>query len=408
MRFDTEAGTMVNPGDVFSRSFDYFGRTAQGPRGSSFRTLPADAFQWLRNNKDKKFFLWIGSGLIHMPYAVAVPAPYKTMFDPPGYIPFWKRFPLKGDEFPSASDPSYEVFSRVHDNEFFRDFSPAYRLTQEDVDYVNGRYDAGVYYTDLFIGELMKQLEALHLTEKTLVIIQSIHGEDLGEKGEFFHYDVSDAVMKNALIMRFPQGEYSGKRITEQVQGIDIMPTVLSYLDIPVNHESQGNSLLPLIQGDKVAPASEFAFIDRTPWWEYTLSKWYLELQNARGTQFTPVEEARLDEYQKMLKATFDKLGYPPGDIAIRSNDWKLIVRKNKELLEKVSWWGFITGKKQHVEEMELYDLKNDPGEKKNVVMDHPDVVARLKKKLLEWDESIKKQTSSYKKHDKSLIIPYP
>jgi len=408
MRFNTESGTMVNPGDVFSRSFDYFGRTARGPRGASLRTLPSDAFQWLQQNKDKKFFLWIGSGLIHMPYAAAVPAPYKTMYDTPDYIPFWKRLPVKDEVISSIADPSYEVFSRVHKNDFFWNFAPVYRLTQEDVNYVTGRYDAGVYYTDLFIGELMKQLDELKLTENTVVILQSMHGEDLGEQGDFFHYDVSDAVMKNALIMRFPNDEYAGRRVSEQVQGIDIMPTVLNYLGIPVNHEAQGDSMLPLIKGEKDALTREFTFIDRLPWWEFILSKWYLEFQNAQGVQFAPAEKGRLDEYQKMLQVKFDELGYPPGDIAIRSNQWKLIVRKNKELLEKVSWWGFITGKKQHVEELELYDLKNDPGEKKNVAQHHPQVVARLKKKLLEWDESIQKQTATYNQHDKRLIIPYP
>lgn len=406
MRFDTESGAMVNPGDVFSRSFDYFSRTARGPQGASLRTLPGDAFQWLQKNKDEKFFLWIGSGLIHMPYGAAVPAPYKTMYDPPGYTPFWERFALPGEAV--SPDPSYEVFSRVHHKDYFRGFSPVYHLEQEDIDYVTGRYDAGVYYTDLFIGDLMKQLDALKLTEKTLVILQSMHGEDLGEKGDFFHYDVSDAVMKNALIMKFPGGQYGGKRIPEQVQGLDILPTVLSYLDIPVNHEAQGNNLLPLIEGRKDAPTSEFTFIDRMPWWEFTLSKWYLELQNAQGVRFTPAEEVRLSDYRKLLQTSFDQLGYPPGDIAIRSNEWKLILRKNRELLEKVSWWGFITGKKQQIDELELYHLKTDPGEQKNVARDHPEVVAKLKKQLLDWDASIQRQAATYKKQGKSLLIPYP
>src|SRR6185369_6938511 len=86
MRFDTSGGELVNPGDVFSRSFDYFGRTARGPEGSSLRVSPVEAFNWLKKNSDKKFFLWIGSGLLHMPYSDTVPKPYKTMYDSPGYI----------------------------------------------------------------------------------------------------------------------------------------------------------------------------------------------------------------------------------------------------------------------------------------------------------------------------------
>jgi arylsulfatase A-like enzyme len=370
--------------------------------------VPTDAFQWLKNNKDKKFFLWIGSGLLHMPYAATVPAPYKTMYDPPGYTPFWKRLPGQAGESYWNDDPSYDIFSRVYRNDFYWGFKPVYRLDDADLKYVTGRYDAGVYYTDLFIGELMKLLDTLKLTEKTLIVLQSMHGDDLGEQGLYFHYDVTEPVIRNALLMRFPNGEFGGKRVAQQVQGLDVMPTILSYLDIPLPHDAHGKSLVPLAKGQKDATGSEYVFIDRMPWWEYTLSKWYLELQNASGGQFAPAEEAKLSDYQQLLQTSFDTLGYPPGDIAIRSKDWKLILRKNREILEKVSWWRFITGRLQPVEELELYDLKNDPGEKKNLAREKPEEVARLKEKLLEWDASVERRKAVYKKSDKRYIIPYP
>lgn len=407
LRYDTDSGTMVNPGDVFSRSFDYFGRTIRGPGGRSLRRIPEEAFHWLKANKDKKFFLWIASGLNHMPYGASVPSKYKTMYDPEGYTPFWKRFP--GSEWKNTNDaPSYDIFSRVFGQDFYWGFSPAYQLTQEDVQYVNARYDAGIYYTDLFIGELMKLLESLDLKEKTLIILHSIHGEDLGENGRYFHYDVTDTVVKNALLMHFPDGELSGKRIPEQVQSIDIVPTILDYLQIPVPHEAQGRSLLPFLRGDKSAAPDEYAFIDRIPWWEYTLHKWYLEFKSSQGAHFATAEKTKLKEYQAMLRASFDKLGYPPGDIAIRTNNWKLILRKNPAILQKVSWKNFITGKSNQVEEVELYDLKNDPLETTNVAGQNPAITLRLKNKLLEWDTAIENQKAEYTKDAKQWIIPYP
>jgi arylsulfatase A-like enzyme len=165
---------------------------------------------------------------------------------------------------------------------------------------------------------------------------------------------------------------------------------------------------MPLVQGDIIAAPEEFAYIDRIPWWEFNLSRWYLEFQRAKGANFPPSEKAGLDDYRAMLKSSFDKLDYPPGDIAIRTSEWKLILRKNKELLGTVSWWGFITGRKQDIEETVLYDLKNDPFEKKNVAKDKPEVVARLRAKLLAWDGSIEKQKAHYGKDEKRFIIPYP
>jgi len=341
-----------------------------------------------------------------MPYSATVPEPYKSMYDPPGYTPFWKRLP----ELQVNSDdaPSYDIFSRVYKNDYYWNFKPVYHLTAEDNKYVTARYDAGVYYTDLFIGDLMKLLDSLKLTEKTLIVLQSMHGDDLGENGLYFHYDVTDPVVKNALLFRFPKAEFGGRRVQEQVSGLDVMPSILNYLEIPPPNDAQGESLLPLIQGKKGASGSRQVFIDRLPWWEYTLSRWYLDMQSASGKEFTPLETKKLSEYQKKLKESFTKLGYPPGDIAIRTLEWKLIVRKNRELLDSLSWWGFITGQPQRHADVELYDLKNDPFEKVNVADKHPAIVAGLKKALLDWDSSVENKKVKYAPADKRMIIPYP
>ena len=65
-------------------------------------------------------------------------------------------------------------------------------------------------------------------------------------------------------------------------------------------------------------------------------------------------------------------------------------------------------GKNKRVEEIELYDLRNDPLETTNVAGSNQEVVARLKEKLLKWDESVEKQKVEYFKGDKRWIIPYP
>jgi hypothetical protein len=138
------------------------------------------------------------------------------------------------------------------------------------------------------------------------------------------------------------------------------------------------------------------------------LSQWYLEFKNAQGDYFVPSEKEKLAAYQKMLKDRFSKLDSPPGDIAIRTNEWKLVVRKNKALLDEVSWWNFISAKQQPMDEIELYDLTKDPLEKTNVAAMHQDVVSKLKAKLLDWDKSVEQQKTVPKKKEQHLIIPYP
>ncbi|MDU0460026.1 MAG: sulfatase [Geobacteraceae bacterium] len=407
MRYDTESGKIVNPKDIFSRSFNYFGRTLPDDTGS-VRSNPSGALDWLKVNKDKKFFLWIESGMLHPPYSQTVPLPYKTRFDPPKYTPFYEQFPIRlGREDIDRGVPT-EVLFHIYKGDYYLDFEPIHHLTDNDVNFINGRYDAGVYYTDMFIGDLMRQLDMLNLSGKTLVVFHSIHGESLGEHGYFFHHDVFDTEVKTALMFRLPDKGQAGARIKRQVQGIDIMPTILEYLQIPINHESQGSSLMPLINGDDAGfKGSEYAFIDRLPWWEYVLGGWHLEHQSEREAQYTPLEMKKMNDYKMLLQQKIGGGQYPPQCIAIRTNQWKLFLRDKRDLLEDISWWNFISGKKFPVESVELYDLVKDPMEQKNVAREHPQVVEKLKAKLLEWDALNIKNRASVRQ-GMPLIIPYP
>jgi arylsulfatase A-like enzyme len=406
MRYDTESGTEIKLGDVFSRSFDYFGRTRRG-LGSSLRVLPTESLNWLKNNSDKKFFMWIASGVIHVPYAAGVPREQKTLFDPPGYTPFWEKFHSIQAEEGDRDDTTYDVLMRLFHNNYYLDFKPVHTLSQTDRDYIVARYDASIRHTDMFIGQLVETLKQTGLDKNTILIIYSIHGEDLGERGTYVHYDLSESVVKSTFLVRLPKGDKGGTRIREQVQGVDMVPTILDYLEIPRDHGLQGKSLLPLIRGDKGATGTEYAFIDRIPWWEHTLSRWYLEFKNSQ-VNYPETEKSRITSYGKMLKGAFPPGSYPPGDMAIRTKDWKLIIRKNPLLLEKVSWYAFITGKELLYGDLELYDLRADPLEQTNVADKHPEVVAKLKAKLQEWDAEVEVRKASYGAGEKRFIIPYP
>ena len=109
-----------------------------------------------------------------------------------------------------------------------------------------------------------------------------------------------------------------------------------------------------------------------------------------------------------MMRKAFPPGSYPPGDIAIRTKQWKLILRKNPRLLEKVSWYGFITGRPLQYDDVELYDILADPLEQHNVAAQNPKVANDLKAKLLQWDASVEKKKASYGTGEKRFIIPYP
>jgi len=398
------SGDISKAKSLFSHYFDVYEPT------DKVRQIPEKAFAWVEQNKDRKFFLWIAIGTVHWPYAQNVPEPLRNIFDPKEYSPFYLNYDNDPKDFKDGL--SHSILRRIYKNDYYLNFTPVYHLTEKDKAFIIGRYDAGIFYTDLFIGKLLLVLEKNKLMDKTLIILYSIHGEDLGEHGYFAHYDIYDTEVKNALIIKFPGNLFKGRRIATQVQGIDIVPTSLDYLGIPSQHSFQGQSFMPLIRNPKKARQTDnVAYVTRIPYWEAFSDRERIK-SDAAEHSFQNQGVKKIDIGSDLVNPScsfYPKSSYPPYDIGLRTNRWKLILRKNKLLLEKVSWWGYISNKKISQEEVELYDLEADPFEQNNVAYLYPAIVDRLKENLLQWDNTIEKQRP--KKISTSsdyLIIPYP
>lgn len=141
------------------------------------------------------------------------------------------------------------------------------------------------------------------------------------------------------------------------------------------------------------------------------MSRYFLEFKfhDPQTPNHPPSEDQAIVEYEKMLQEAFPAGSYPPGDIAVRTNKWKLIVRKDTKLLEKVSWPGFVMGKHLPVVAEELYNLVSDPRETRNVAAENPEIVADLKARLLAWDAEVERKKTPYSRSgEKRYIIPYP
>jgi arylsulfatase A-like enzyme len=410
MRFDGETGKAIDLRDVFSRSFDDFLTTRRGAE-TSVRVVPRESLDWIEKNKKEKFFLWIGTGSMHPPYAATVPQQEKTIYDPPGYTPFWKNyFPVSGNEG-GPDDPTLDILLRLWGGNYYQGFKPIHRLTSDDAAYIASRYDASIKHTDKFVGELLDKLKKTGLDKNTIVIFYSVHGKPLGEHGRYINYDFADSIIKDLLMIRFPDGQYAGLKVPDQTQGVDILPTILSYLGIPIAADQQGIDLMPLVRSEPGAVGSEYAFIDQIPWWEHWMSRYFLEFKyrDPLTPNHPPSEDAAINEYADMLRKEFPIDAYPPGDIAIRTRQWKLVIWKDPRRLEKVSWFGFITGRRIASTDVELFDLVADPLELHNVAAEHPDIVTDLKGRLLKWDADVEKRKARYSSaSEKRYIIPYP
>jgi arylsulfatase A-like enzyme len=115
-------------------------------------------------------------------------------------------------------------------------------------------YDASVRTVDEQIGRVVDALRQAGLLDTTLLVVTSDHGDSFGERGYLQHGPrVDEVVMRVPLIVRFPQRAAHGRaggRVAQLVRTIDILPTVLATLRIPIPGEVQGKSLLPALDDD--------------------------------------------------------------------------------------------------------------------------------------------------------------
>ena len=154
-----------------------------------------------------------------------------------------------------VTDGAIELLRRVAGNRFFmfvHYFDPhqPYRAPERfAAQYINP-YPAEIAYVDEQIGRLLDAANEAGVSDDTLVILTSDHGEGLGQHQEATHaYFVYDSTLAVPLIFRCPQRIPAGVRVGAQVRLIDIAPTILELLGLPALPDGQGVDLSPLILG---------------------------------------------------------------------------------------------------------------------------------------------------------------
>lgn len=187
-------------------------------------------------------------------------------------------------------------------------------------------YDRELQHLDVELGRLLARLAEPDLAQDTLVIVTSDHGEHFGEHGLVDHAALLyDEAVDVPLIVRGPG--VSPGRSRRPVQVVDIFPTALEHLGLPVPPTCQGVSLL---RGDERDAVSE----------------WYAA---ANGFLLQPEYGGRFDADVR----------------TIRRGRWRLHQDERGQV--------------------ELYDLDLDPRELADVAPSHPEVVLELRRALAEW-----------------------
>ena len=217
------AGSVANavvylPEANFGQGFDYFAGL-HGEDGRPSKLVGADvvvdtALRWLDTRKGLPTFLYVHTMDPHVPYAP--PAPFDSMFEP---------HPLPGRP---AADPRTD-YKEPADRE---------RLLAQ--------YDGDIAFGDQEFGRFLRELRSRDLYDRSLILFLSDHGEEFLDHGQWLHgRSVFDELVRVPLVVKFPGQKDAGRRITTQVQTVDLVPTIFESLGLP---QPEGLAGLPLQQ----------------------------------------------------------------------------------------------------------------------------------------------------------------
>jgi arylsulfatase A-like enzyme/Flp pilus assembly protein TadD len=123
--------------------------------------------------------------------------------------------------------------------------------------YASAPYDGEIAYADSAVGKLLSRLRTRGLYDGALIAVMADHGEALGEHGEDTHgIFLYDETIHVPLLFKLPGERSAGKRIESRVGLVDVLPTILQGVGVPVPEEVQGQSLLAMLKPPTAKPGT--------------------------------------------------------------------------------------------------------------------------------------------------------
>lgn len=178
-------------------------------------------------------------------------------------VPFMMTVGLMTPHCPYIAPP--DLFNKYKDRVFLPDINeeyvsslhPVHKKYRQDIDIENIplenqlkariAYYALTDFLDTRIGKIIDSLETNGLLDNTIIVYFSDHGEMAGKHGRWHKGCFFEDSIRVPLIIRMPDRQHAGKRISEHVSLVDLFPTVCDWVDTSFNHTVSGDSLVPLL-----------------------------------------------------------------------------------------------------------------------------------------------------------------
>jgi arylsulfatase A-like enzyme len=274
---------------------------------------------WAKSPEKSPFFIWFHVQNVHGSYDP--PPPYNSMFG-------------------KVSEPQHlEGFEGIFDPRCFNDVGKAWRngiLPPGFKDEVTALYDGEIRLVDDQLEKLFDLLKSLEVYDDTVISIVSDHGEVLFElyENKFYKQGLghgaryTNASIHVPLIIK-PKKDHkfdTNIRIAKMISTINLFPTFLELLRLPLPAEMPGVSLVPIMHKPKSTFAASEIYFHEKPW----------------GVEYAGIQTAK----------------------------WKYMTRVRKNIKTNL-----------------LIDRENDPDENRNVYYENLEQANRLNKKLDLWKQ---------------------
>ena len=195
------------------------------------------AVQVLEQIKQQQFFLTVGFYKPHLP--LKAPRKYFDLYNTQVF------------NLPASSTPPKDAPARALTNwdaiRAFQDLpSGTEPLSDEKTLELIRAYAAATSYIDAQIGRILNQLDALGLTENTVIAFCGDHGHHLGEHGIWGKQTLFEVSLRSPLIISVPGQQPNRTEALSEL--VDIYPTLCDACQLPIPSELEGLSLIPVIE----------------------------------------------------------------------------------------------------------------------------------------------------------------
>lgn len=214
------------------------------------RFIVEKTLEFICKNQDRPFFAHCSFVDPHHPFNA--PQPFGRMY-PPEQMPIPPK--VEGC-YPENLPPG--VRKKIERHAGFPDDLWQWALAN---------YYGMISHIDSCLGRLFDGLRSMDLLENTIIVFTADHGEYAGDHRLLYKGSLLfDGIVRVPLFVTWRGKLAGGRRCASMVQEIDIFPTILSLLDVPIHPGVQGKDLSGMLRGgEEIGYERVFCELDELP-----------------------------------------------------------------------------------------------------------------------------------------------